>query len=65
VALSIVGVDAAQAEREVSALCEVLPPSVSILVGGRGADEGGSFPARVQVLRGLAELENWLEHEAT
>lgn len=60
VALSVVGLASEQAEREIAALCRVLPPSVEILVGGRGTDDGVSFPERVQVLRGLAELENWL-----
>ncbi|MDF3068919.1 MAG: transcriptional regulator, MerR family [Polyangiaceae bacterium] len=61
VALSVVGLTAAEAEREVEALCRALPPTVAILVGGRGADEAVAFPARVLHLRTLPELENWLE----
>lgn len=61
VALSVVGLSAEQAEREVAALSELLPPSVALLVGGRGAEQSLIFPQRVQVLRGLPELETWLE----
>jgi MerR family transcriptional regulator, light-induced transcriptional regulator len=61
VALSVVGLEPAEAEREVSALCQALPPEVAILVGGRGSEQGVSFPKRVQLLRGLPELESWLQ----
>jgi MerR family transcriptional regulator, light-induced transcriptional regulator len=61
VALSVVGLTTPEAEREVSALCKLLAPSVAILVGGRGAGDGAAFPARVQLLHGLPELEQWLE----
>jgi MerR family transcriptional regulator, light-induced transcriptional regulator len=61
VALSVVGLTAEQAEREVNELCQVLSPSVAILVGGRGAGDGVAFPERVQLLHGLSELEDWLE----
>jgi MerR family transcriptional regulator, light-induced transcriptional regulator len=61
VALSVVGLEPAQAEREVNALCQALPPEIAILVGGRGSEQGLTFPKRVQLLRGLPELENWLQ----
>ncbi len=65
VALSVVGLTAEQTEREVAALCKALPPSVALLVGGRGAEEVAAFPERVRVLHGLPELESWLEQTTT
>lgn len=60
VALSVVGLTAEEVQREVDELCRALPPNVAVLVGGRGAGSGVSFPERVQLLQGLAELEDWL-----
>lgn len=61
IALSVVGLTAEQARLEVEALCKALPPSIAVLVGGRGIGDGNALPARVQVLQGLPELEKWLE----
>lgn len=61
VALSVVGLTPEDARKQVEDLCKVLPASVVILVGGRGADDGVAFPERVRVLRGLPELEEWLD----
>jgi MerR family transcriptional regulator, light-induced transcriptional regulator len=60
VALSLVGLNAEAARREVEALCKALPPSVQLLVGGRRVAELPGLPERVQVLASLGDLESWL-----
>lgn len=60
VALSIVGLSADRAFREIEALCQALPQPVQILVGGRGAGELEALPQRVRVLASLPDLEDWL-----
>ncbi len=60
VALSLVGLSAEAARREVEALCKALPPDVELLVGGRRVAELPGLPERVQVLSSLTELESWL-----
>lgn len=60
VALSIVGLSAEQARREVEALCKALPDNVEVLLGGRRVGEVPGLPERVQVLATLPELERWL-----
>jgi methanogenic corrinoid protein MtbC1 len=60
VALSIVGLSAEEARREVEAVCKVLPDNVEVLVGGRRVGDVPGLPERVQVLAGLPELESWL-----
>jgi len=61
VALSLVGLTPDAARHEVEALCRVLPAQVQLLVGGRRVHEMSDFPARVQVLATLPELERWLQ----
>jgi MerR family transcriptional regulator, light-induced transcriptional regulator len=65
VALSLVGLSTEAARREVEALCLALPAEVQLLVGGRRAQEMSDFPARVQVLSTLPDLEQWLQTAPT
>jgi methanogenic corrinoid protein MtbC1 len=60
VALSVVGLPAEAARREIEALCKLLPADVQVVVGGRRMAEVPNLPERVQVLGGLPELEGWL-----
>ena len=60
VALSIVGLSAERAREEIDVLCEALPSSIELLVGGRRVVELSGLPERVQVLGSLPELEGWL-----
>ncbi len=60
VALSLVGLNAEDARREIEALCKALPAAVQLLVGGRRVAELPGLPERVQVLSSLTELESWL-----
>lgn len=60
VALSLVGLSSEAARAELLALCQVLPPDVQVLVGGRRVAELRGLPERVQVLSSLSELEGWL-----
>jgi DNA-binding transcriptional MerR regulator/methylmalonyl-CoA mutase cobalamin-binding subunit len=60
VALSLVGLTPEAALAQVEELCQLLPAEVTLLVGGRRAQEVREFPARVRVLSSLPELESWL-----
>jgi DNA-binding transcriptional MerR regulator/methylmalonyl-CoA mutase cobalamin-binding subunit len=60
VALSIVGLDADEALRQVQAVSKALPDGVELLVGGRRIADLSALPERVQVLSSLPELESWL-----
>lgn len=60
VALSLVGVPAEDARRELGLLCKALPPGVEVLIGGRRVAELRDLPERVQVLSSLPQLERWL-----
>lgn len=60
VALSIVGLPAADARREIEAVCKALPAGVEVLLGGRRVSDVPGLPERVQVLGSLPELERWL-----
>lgn len=60
VALSIVGLAADEARRQIEAVCKALPGNVELLVGGRRVAEVPGLPERVQVLASLPELESWL-----
>jgi len=62
VALSLVGLGADAARSELSALLDVLPPGVQVLVKGRRVAELPGLPERVQMLTSLDELENWLRN---
>jgi DNA-binding transcriptional MerR regulator/methylmalonyl-CoA mutase cobalamin-binding subunit len=60
VALSVVSLSPDVAGREIEELCRGLPRRVQVLVGGRRAPELLELPKRVQSLRSLSDLENWL-----
>ncbi len=64
VALSLVGLAADDARRELESLCRALPAHVQVLVGGRRASELVALPERVRVLSGLSDLEVWLQNAA-
>ena len=61
VALSIVNLAPADAEREIVALCRALPGKVELLLGGRGVPSAQQLPARARVLSTLGDLERWLD----
>jgi MerR family transcriptional regulator, light-induced transcriptional regulator len=61
VALSIIALPAEDARRELTRLAKLLPPSVELVVGGRGLSELRRLPARLKVLASFAELERWLD----
>jgi DNA-binding transcriptional MerR regulator len=60
VALSLVGVPAEDARRELGVLCKCLPSEVEVLIGGRRVAELHDLPERVQAISSLPQLERWL-----
>lgn len=60
VALSVVGLAPAAARREIEELCQVLPDTVQVWVGGRRVPELRNLPARVRVVTSLLDMEDWL-----
>lgn len=61
VALSIIALPAEDARRELTRLSKLLPPTVDLVVGGRGVAELGKIPIRVKALASFADLERWLD----
>lgn len=61
VALSLVGLGASDARRELTRIAKALPATVGIVVGGRGAASLGKLPERVHLLAAPADLERWLD----
>lgn len=61
VAISVVVLAPADAQRELRLLSKLLPANVELVVGGRAAAALAQLPARVRVLGSFAQLEAWLE----
>jgi MerR family transcriptional regulator, light-induced transcriptional regulator len=61
VALSVVVLTGKEAGRELGRIRKALPPSVEIVVGGRGSTSIERVPKGVRLLPSLDELEKWLD----
>ena len=64
VALSLVNLAPDDAERELIRIRKAVPPSVDIVVGGRGSVALQRIPTGVRVLASLEELADWLDSRA-
>ena len=65
VALSIVGLPVADAQRELARVVKALPSTVLLGVGGRGAARLHRRSKRVDLLTTLPDLDRWLEAQPT
>lgn len=64
IALSVVSLASADAQRELARIRKAVPTSIDVLVGGRGSAGLKRLPTGIRALRSLEDLESWLDARA-
>jgi methanogenic corrinoid protein MtbC1 len=64
VAISVIGMTAGAASKELKRIAALLPPKVELVVGGGGAKPRLLLPTNARNLGTLEELERWLDRGA-